>query len=444
MTSLSRRGLLRTASLAPLAGLAGCDMFDDMFETAKPALAGKREAVLEDVSALMSDPSERRPVTLPLATKNTEWTQAGGNPSHVMGNVAVGASKAIWSKSIGEGGGYRAKITAAPVVAGGRVFTMDSDGVVSAFDVASGDRQWNTVTQADDNRSTNVGGGLGVAGGTVFAATGRGETLALEAGTGKIIWRVSIDAPARSAPTIVEGRVFVVTLDGRTIALRTDKGARLWSYQATTTATSVLGEPAPAYADGTLVCGFGSGDLVALRADSGTLTWSDSLGAARGRNSLLDLSAIRALPLIANNVVYAVGMGGLMLALDLRSGRRLWERDIGSLNTPWLAGDWIFVITLSQTLVCLNRADGHVRWTSQIPRFEDPDKQRDPIFWTGPFLGGDYLYLAGSTGKMIAVNPANGEILGEQELVDKIAVAPVGAMGRMFIVTDDGTLSAFG
>jgi outer membrane protein assembly factor BamB len=444
MSSVSRRGLLRTASLAPLAGLAGCDIFDNLFETAKPTLAGKREAVLEDVGALMADASERRPVTLPLATRNTEWAQAGGNPAHVMGNVSVGASKAIWSKNIGEGGGYRAKITAAPVIAGGRVFTMDSDGAVSAFDAASGDRQWNTVTQADDDRSTNVGGGLGAVGKTLFATTGRGETLALEAATGKIIWRAPIDAPARSAPTIVENRVFVVTLDGRTVALRADKGTRLWNYQATATPTSVLGEPAPAYADGTLVCGFGSGDLVALRADSGTLAWSDSLGAARGRNSLLDLSAIRALPLIANNVVYAIGMGGLMLALDLRSGRRLWERDIGSLNTPWLAGDWIFVITLNQTLVCLNRADGHVRWISQIPRYENVEKQTDPIFWTGPFLGGDYLYLAGSTAKMIAVNPANGEILGEQELVDKIAVAPVGALGRMYIVTDDGTLSAFG
>jgi outer membrane protein assembly factor BamB len=444
MTNVSRRGLLRTASLAPLAGLAGCDMFDNMFDSPKPTLAGKRESVLEDVSALLADPTERRPVVLPAAVSNADWAQAGGNPTHVMGNVSVGASKVIWTKSIGEGGGYRAKITATPVIAGGRVFTMDSDGAVSAFDAGSGERQWNTVTQADDDRSTNVGGGLAVAGNRVFATTGRGNTLALEVGTGKIIWRSALGAPARSAPTVVDGHAFVATLVGRVVALHTDTGARLWNYQATAVATSVLGEPAPAYADGTIVCGFGSGDLVALRADSGTLVWSDSLGAARGRNSLLDLSAIRALPLIASNVVYAVGMGGLMLALDLRSGRRLWERDIGSLNTPWLAGDWLFALTLSQTLVCLNRADGHVRWSSQMPRFEDPDKQRDPVFWTGPFLGGDYLYLAGSTAKMIAVNPATGEILGEQVLQDKIAVAPVGAMGRMFIVTDDGSLSAFG
>ncbi len=444
MSTVSRRVLLRTVSLAPLAGLAGCDTFGSLFETDKKTLAGKREAVLEDVGALATDPTERRPVALPAAARNADWTQAGGNPAHVVGNISVGSSKVVWSKSIGEGGGYRAKITATPVIASGRIFTMDSDGVVSSFDAATGDSQWNTVTQAEDDRSTNVGGGLALAGKRVFATTGRGNMLALDMATGTIIWRSSLGAPARSAPTIVEGHAFVATLDGRVVALNTDSGSRLWNYQASATATSVLGEPAPAYADGTLICGFGSGDLVALRADSGTMVWSDSLGAARGRNSLLDLSAIRALPLIADNVVYAVGMGGLMLALDLRSGRRLWERDIGSLNTPWLAGDWLFVVTLGQTLVCLNRADGHVRWSSQLPRYEDPDKQADPIFWTGPFLGGDYMYLAGSTAKMIAVNPANGEILGEQELPDKIAVAPIGAMGRMFIVTEDGLLSAFG
>jgi outer membrane protein assembly factor BamB len=218
----------------------------------------------------------------------------------------------------------------------------------------------------------------------------------------------------------------------------------VWSYQATAVATSVLGEPAPAFADGTVVCGFGSGDLVALRAESGALAWTDSLAAVRGRTSLLDLSAIRGLPLIADGVVYAISVGGLMLALDLRSGRRLWERDIASQNTPWLAGDWIFVLSLQQTLACVNKADGHVRWTSALPRFENTKKNTDPIYWTGPLLGGKFLYLGGTTSKLIAVNPATGDIAGEQDLPDKISVAPVAAMGRLFVVTQDGTLTAFG
>lgn len=444
MTATSRRALLRAAALAPLAGLAACDTISDMFETTKPTLAGKRESVLGDAGTITADPSELRPVVLPPATANAEWALAGGVPGHVVGNLAVDPSRVSWKQDIGEGGGYRRKITATPVIAGGRVFTMDSNGGVTAFDAATGARQWRVDTQAEDNRSTNVGGGLGVAGGTVYAATGRGEMLGLAAATGAVLWRTNLDAPARSAPTIANGLAYVTTLDGRAMALRADTGARAWAYEAGGTQTSVLGGPAPAYADGTVVCGFGSGELVALRADSGSLSWSDSLGAVRGRNSLLDLSAIRGMPLIESSVVYAVSLGGVMLALDLRSGRRLWEHDLASLHTPWLAGDWIFVLTTQQTLVCLNKADGHVRWVSQLDRYKEPDKQREPIFWTGPLLGGKFLYLGGTTAKLIAVNPATGKVVGQQDLPAPIAVAPVAAGGRMFVVTEDGALSAFG
>jgi outer membrane protein assembly factor BamB len=444
MSRLSRRSLLRSASVLPLAGLAGCSLFDDLFASDKVAKPGRRESVLGDTGVVITDPDERRPVTLPAPVQNAEWPVAGGTPGHVMGDIAVDTSHVAWTRNVGEGGGYRRKITATPVIAGGRIFTMDSDGAVTCFDVASSDRQWRTDTQADNDRSTNVGGGLAAIGGRVFASTGRGEVLALDAGSGKILWRSPLDAPARSAPTVAQDRIFVVTLDGRALALKAATGERIWSYQATAVATSVLGEPAPAYADGTVVCGFGSGELVALRADSGSLAWTDSLAAVRGRTSLVDLSAVRGLPLIENNVVYATGVGGLTLALDLRSGRRLWERDVGSQNTPWLAGDWIFLLSLQQTLVCLDKVDGHVRWTSPLPRFENVTKQKDPIYWTGPMLGGKYLYLGGTTSKLIAVNALTGDVVGEQNLPDKISVAPVAAMGRMFIVTEDGTLSAYG
>ncbi len=441
---LRRRTMLRLAALAPAAALPGCNFIDDLLESDKPPLPGKREAVLAAASSADNAAASRVPVTLPPPVVNVDWAQAGGVPSHTMGNVAVGKISRSWRRSIGEGGGYRQKITAAPVVVGDTVYTMDSDGAVSAFATADGTRRWRRDTQAKHDRSTNVGGGLAAFGPALYAATGRAEVLSIALRDGKINWRSGLDSPARSAPTVIDGKLFVPTLDERMVALGTTDGKRLWSYQATTTATMVLGEPAPAYSDGLLVGGFGSGDLVALRADSGTLAWSDSLAAVRGRNSLLDLSAVRALPVIVNGVVYAIGVGGLMLALDLRSGRRIWERDIGGQYTPWIAGDWIFVLSQEQELFCLSRADGRVRWRSQLPRYENVERQRDPIFWVGPLLGGQYLYLAGSTEKLLAVNPGTGAILGEQNLADAPSVALVAAGGKLFVVTDDGSLTAYG
>ena len=441
---LNRRSLFRAASLLSAASLPGCSFLEDLFESSKATLPGKRETVMASTRGLQVDTGFRTPVTLPPPVLNADWPQSGGTAAHAMGSVQLGDLRHAWRRSIGEGGGYRQKITATPAVSGGQVFTMDSDGSVSAFDLASGNRRWNTDTQPKKDRSTNVGGGLAVVGGTVYATTGRAEALALDARTGKITWRSPIDTPARSAPTVADNRLFVTTLDDRMLALSTADGSRLWAYQATAAATSVLGEPAPAYSGGLVVGGFGSGDLVTLRADTGTLAWSDSLAAARGRNSLADLSAIRGLPVIADNVVYAIGVGGLLLALDLRSGRRLWEREAGGEHTPWVAGDWLFVLTQDQIVACLAKADGRVRWLSQLPRYENVEKSRDPIFWTGPILAGQYLYCAGSTEKLVAVNAATGDVLGEMDLPDQVSVGMVAAQGKLLVVTDDSTLSALG
>ncbi len=442
MTRLSRRAAL----LLPLAA-TGCSVFDNIFSEAKPPLPGKREAVVTARRGLTLD-GPAVTVSVPPPAALPEWPQAGGNATHAVGHIALntpasGVLQPTWRASIGEGGGYRQKVTAQPLVAGGRVFTMDSDGVVASFDLASGSRIWRTETQGEHDRSTNVGGGIAVSGGVLYATTGRGEALALDGSTGAIRWRKGLDTPGRSAPCIAEGRLFITTLDNRLLSLKAADGERQWTYQAAGAATTVLSQSAPAYSDGLVVAGFESGDIAAVRAESGGLAWTDSLAASRGRNSVVDLAAVRGLPVVDGGRVFAIGVGGLLVSLDLRSGRRLWEREAGGLETPWLAGDTLFVQTLDQTLAAIGREDGKLRWLTDLPRYDDPEKRRDPLFWTGPILAGGRLVLAGSNETALSVNPTNGKIIGQQKLRDAAAVTPIAAAGTLFILTDDGSLQAF-
>lgn len=437
--TLSRRASL----LLPLGMLSGCAWLDDVFADRKRPIPGRREAILAARRGLEVDTADRRAVSVPAAAINPDWPQAGGTAAHVVGNPAVSGLSPAWRSDIGDGGGYRRKITAQPVLADGRVFTMDSDAVVSAFDAANGGRTWRRDTQGDEDRSTNVGGGVAVANGVLYATTGRAEALALDAATGAIRWRSALGSPARSAPTVVDGHLFVTLLDGRLLSLNPADGERQWAYQAATATTALLGQPAPAYADGLVVAGFGSGDLLAVRADGGALAWSDSLASARGRNSVVDLSAIRGLPVIENGRVFAIGLGGLMVSIDLRSGRRLWEREVGGSETPWLVGDWLFVQTAEQSLAAIHKDDGRVRWVTELPRYGDEARQRDPIFWTGPVMADGRLVLAGSSERMMTVSAADGEVMATQRISDAASVAPIAAAGSVFIVTDDGKLQAF-
>jgi outer membrane protein assembly factor BamB len=360
-----------------------------------------------------------------------------------MGHLAAGERLTeAWSVSIGAGGGYRDKILAQPVVSDGVVYTMDSDAVVSAFELAGGSRNWRADTKSEDDDSTNIGGGLAVEGGTLYAVNGLAELVAFDAANGKERWRKNIGAPARSAPTVTEGRLFVVTIDDRLVALAADDGRQLWSHKAASATTTMLGQPAPAYADGLVVAGFGSGELAALRAETGSVVWTDSLASARGRTSLTDISAIRGLPVIADGRVYAIGLGGLLLALDLRSGRRLWEREVSGEDSPWVAGDWLFIVSSDQQIAAIQRLDGRVAWVGDLPRWEDEEKQSGPILWFGPILAGDRLIVAGTNEDALAVSPYTGEILGRQTLSGAAALGPIAASGTILIVTNAGRLIA--
>ena len=436
---LSRRG----AMLLPLAA-AGCKTLDEWFGDKKTPLTGTREAISNAQRGLKVDNPPGRAVTLPQAAANTTWPQSGADPTHVPGNPALGqALDTVWTASIGAPGGYRRRITATPVIGGGRVFAMDSNAVVSAYDQRSGAQLWRTETMLPDDDSTNVGGGVALDGDTLYAATGLAALLALDVTNGKPRWRQTLPAPARAAPTIVEDRLYLPTLDEQLLALARADGARLWAYQSTATMTSVLGLPSPAFTDGLLVAGFGSGDLVCLRAVSGSVSWSDGLTSARGRSSLLDFSAIPGLPAIADGRVYAIGLGGLLVSIDLRTGRRLWEREVSSAQSLWLAGDWLFVLTPDQMLGAVNAGDGQVAWATQLPLFQDEKAKEDPITWVGPVLAGGRLLVAGSNHDLREVNPQTGALLpAPHTLPGVVTVAPVVADNTLYLVTEDAKLLA--
>jgi outer membrane protein assembly factor BamB len=183
--------------------------------------------------------------------------------------------------------------------------------------------------------------------------------------------------------------------------------------------------------------------LVALRAASGTVAWGDSLSAARGRNSLADLSAVRGRPAIRDGRVYATSLGGLLVSLDLRTGRRLWEREVTSSESPWAAGDWLFIVSSEGQVAAIARQNGAAAWVTQLDRYEDMEASKGPILWVGPVLAGDRLVVVGTNSMALSLSPYTGEVLGQQALPGRAAVAPSVAGGTLFLLTDDATLSAF-
>ncbi|WP_428375525.1 PQQ-binding-like beta-propeller repeat protein [Lichenicoccus sp.] len=438
-----RRALLGGAALALAAPAAGCGLFD---EDAKPILVGRRENVLSVGAGLTVDPADTRTISLPAPVPVPSWPQPGRVPSHESVNAAVSGMRPVWSARIGVGANGAGVLAAQPVVDGGRVFTMDGAGVITAFALESGEQIWRTPTKPRKMRSSNIGGGLTVADGTVYVVDGVAESLALAAHDGTVKWRVDVGTPGRSAPTVVNGRMVFGTIDERLIALETGSGRQLWNYTATPSATIVFGQPAPAVVENVVLAGFGSGDIAAVRLETGEAVWSDTLGAAGGRNSIMDFSSIHGLPVITDGTAYVISIGRVLTALDMRSGRRLWERTVSGKDGLVVVGDWLFLLSTDAQLACLDRISGHVRWVSQLPRFRNTKTQKGAIVWSGPVLANGRLICVSDFSKqtMISVDALSGAVGPATKLKSTTGLTPTVAAGKLLLITDDGRLTAYG
>ncbi len=444
----------RAALLGPLL-LAGCetidsitsgDFFDDLFTANKPPLPGKREDVLIDNgpghnAALETD---TRPIVLPPAETNADWMIPERTPRHLPGHLVGGANMSrVWRSDIGDGAGYRTALTAQPLIAGKRVFAMDSDAQITAWSLDSGSRLWRTDTRPEHDRSTNIGGGISTDGTTVWATTGRAELMALDAATGDIKWRVSTQTPGRSAPILDGQRLYYTTIDSRLVAASATDGTQIWAYQAKDSPSRVLSEASPAVADGLVIAGFGSGELSSVHADTGVVAWSDSLAAGSGRIAATDFSTVRGMPVVSGGRVYATSVANTTVCIDRNTGRRLWTRALGGGQTPLLINDTLFLVTADQVATALAADTGGTRWQRTLPRYEKPERSRGAIFWVGPLLVSGRLVFVSTTKQLQSVNPADGSLLTQHELAGPATVSPVAAAGLLFTLTGDGTLAAW-
>jgi outer membrane protein assembly factor BamB len=422
--------------------LGGCSWFGD---SDKPPLPGQRISVLQLESKLNPDPAlAGDTVTVPAAERNDSWPQAGGNSAHSMGNLALAASpQEVWRGSIGDGSGSRLRLLGRPVVANGRIFALDASTQVGALDEATGKRLWQVDLTPPDTRGSSFGGGVAVGDDLLFAATGYAEVVALSPADGTIVWRKHISSPARGAPTVIKGRVFAQSLDNQTFAFSAKDGELLWSHTGILESAGLLGGVSPAADAGIVVVPYSSGELFALRLDNGRSAWQDNLTAIRRAGALSGLSDIRGLPVIDHGQVLAVSHSGRTVAIDERTGVRVWDQEIGGVDTPWPAGDFVFVLTNDNELVALLRRDGRIRWAVPLTRYEDPTDKSTVVVWSGPVLAGDRLWLTGSTGELIGVAPASGDIVTRIALPGPTFLAPVVANGTLYVLTDDGTVVAY-
>ncbi len=436
------RALVALAALTALSGCAG-----GLFKGSKPktSLIGERISILTSENGVEVDPALADvAVVLPAAVANDSWTQSGGNASKSMGHPALGATLGTaWSAKIA-GASKEARLAASPVIADGKLYIMDTTARVTAFDANSGARLWSVqFGEGGKNSASLFGGGVSIEGAFLYATNGLGDIGALNVADGSVVWKKRPGGPLRGAPTVALGNVYAMSQDNQLVALKAADGNVEWTEAAAVQLAGVFGVAAPAVAQGTVVAGFSSGDLNAYRYENGRTVWQEALSRTSINTSVGTLSDIDADPVIDQGRVFAVGQGGRMVSLELVTGQRLWEMNIAGIATPWIAGEWLYVVTDEAKLLCIARATGKVRWATALQRYRKEKSKNGPVTWSGPVLGGDRLILASSEGEMVSVGAVDGKVQSTTKIGAPVFLSPVIANSTLYVLDNSGKITAF-
>ena len=435
LSSIAKTVLLGTLCLS----LVACN------SSKKQRLQGDRI----DAFAMMSDytPSDRlndTAVVIPQSRSITTWGMAGQNTSHNIGNMAFnGSVKPLWKSSI-DGASDKTRIVA-PVSDGSALFLMDEDHMVVAKDLKTGKNLWTFEPEIPEGDEDAFGGGLAVSKGRLVVGTPFGKLYTLDTSSGTLLWEKDGFLPFATGATITENNVgYISNIDNTLIAFDVTTGKKLWRHVGFRENSALFGGAAPAYVDGLILMGYSNGEFYAIREKDGFTLWSEGLKSILNKEGLNTIPHIRGLAVTHQNAVFATSHAGRTLALDMATGRTIWDKNIGSKGTPWLAGNMLYMTTIEGSIIAVHNRDGLVKWRTPIERFEDEEYRTDAIAWSEPVMAGGQLWVVNSLGELVTINPENGEITNRHNLGGSLYIAPMVVGDTMIVLENDGTIHALG
>lgn len=350
----------------------------------------------------------------------------------------------LWKKNNGVGTDEQ-YLKLAPVVVNQRVYVVDSAGSIGALDATNGKRLWQQKISASESIDGDGGwfrggdiqitGGPGYGENTLMVGSMEGEVITLSAEDGSEQWRTRVSSEVLSAPQRAAGIVVVRTIDGKVFGLDGDDGRRLWIYDRTVPPLTLRGTSTPAIDSGIVVAGFDGGKMAAVDLRTGKLMWEASIAAARGRSELERMVDIDAQPTIVDGVVYIATFQGHVAAVQLESGRIMWSNDLSSYAGFSADDQNIYVSDEDSHVWALDRFSGSVLW-------ELEDLHARAI--TAPVSVGDQTVVGDLEGYLHWISKKTGEFSARTRLCkDPVIAKPIVVGNIVYAYCSNGRLAAY-
>lgn len=317
--------------------------------------------------------------------------------------------------------------TASPASAGGLVY-FGSGPRVYALNAADGSLAWQFP--ASEDATDKFASTPTLADGFLYIGCDNSQVYKLDAKTGKQVWAKKVGGAVRSSPVVDGGLVYFGCADQNGYALSTDTGQTAWSSPTQGSITA-----SPTVFNGQALFASSDNSLYSFNATSGKREWSERLPS--------DPSASP--PIFGGSSLY-VGSGDTLYALQERGGRVRWSQRLsGELSTPpTYGGGSVYVATEDRAVYAFNDR-GRLRWSKSL---DYPSN-------AAPLLAGSVLLIPTQHGILYALDAQTGALKWEYVVqpagtatqpktsYTDVDSAPVWAGKTLYVLSDDGTLSAF-
>jgi outer membrane protein assembly factor BamB len=338
--------------------------------------------------------------------------------------------KKLWSEGVG-GGKKQLKLALGlgPAIDNGIVFAASHKGEVLAVSLDTGHHVW------VKHLKMPVSAGPAAAMGMVVLGTSKGVIVALDGATGRELWRAHVNSELLSAPAISETTVVMRSVDGRLHGFDAHKGNELWSVEQQVPRLSLRGTATPVIAKEVAISGFDNGKVMAVSLRTGDTVWDTALASPHGRTELDRLVDVDSEVHVVGENVFAAGFQGRTAMLALDSGQLWWGHDMSSYRGLAVDEDNLYVTQSDGIVVAMRQRDGSELWRN--------DKLKLRRLST-PVLTSTALAVADYQGYVHWLDKTTGELVARERVAkERVSNPPVAAGDIVVVLTDGGKMAAY-
>lgn len=341
-------------------------------------------------------------------------------PAELVDFEAKIGVQSVWALSLG-GGDEVLRVGLAPAVEGDRLYAAGRRGEVVAVQAATGRRLWRARTESE------LAGGPGVGFGLVVVGSTNGEVIAFDSASGERRWQIGVGSEVISAPAVASDAIIVRTVAGSLLGLAPSDGRLLWREDQQIPRLTLRGAATPAVSGTTAVCGFDNGRVLAVETGSGEVLWEQLVSPARGRTELERLVDIDSAIKVSEQDVFVAGYQGRVALLALDSGQAWWSRELSSHRGLDVDAERVYVSTADGEVVALRRRSGIELWRQSALRLRR---------LSAPAVLGAYVAVADFEGVVHWLDASTGEFVARSRAGGRISNAPV-VVGDLVVFQDD-------